>query len=233
MSPFAFARPRVWGVLLAVLLLAGCGSSHHLARYDFQDRTVAVVANIPPSPDVDTAAWLDGPAPGQRGLLAFVARTGTAIAKEVQAHQVRGRLDEAAEQVDVADRIARRALDRSVTYLGARPVNDPRQADYLLDVQVRRYGIEAKDFQSQTYFKLVAEVQLLDAATGRRIWKTKVRETEPLTPFLVAGRTVQNVVTAEAFSRLTVEELTELLEGMSDYTADHVTRRLRNDLAGR
>ena len=69
--------------LVAVLVVTGaCGPSHRLAEYDFRDHTLAVVAELPNSPDILTGplfvgtpsnpleaiALYDGSASGQRAL---------------------------------------------------------------------------------------------------------------------------------------------------------------------
>ena len=108
---------------LAFLVVAGCGTSNHLADYDFRDRTVAVVSNIPPYPEVETGDFIDL---DRKNLLATIAHAGSAVVKETQAHKARKRLDEAMHDVDVSQLIADRVLDRSALYLRATPVADER-----------------------------------------------------------------------------------------------------------
>lgn len=220
--------PFVLGLLaLVVFTAAGCRSTNRLAQYDFRDRTVAVTSNLPPHPDVFSSDWLDV---DPENLLATVARVGSQVVKEVQAEKARARLADASREVDVSDRIAGRVRDGSARYLRAQPVDEAHTADYLIDIRVRKYGIEASSWRSRAYFKLDADVLLLDGE-GRQVWKTRVKERDPISPTLFAGTTVTNLVTAEALSRLSVEEMVVAMEQMADYAADRINVRLQHDLA--
>lgn len=214
-------------LLVGVTVLAGCGASNRLAQYDFHDHTLAVVTHLPPRPSVATGGdfWVD-----TRDPVGSFFRAGSALVKEVQAERARARLDSAMYLVDIAGRVADRTLAHSARYLRARPVADDRAADYLLDVRVQEYGIVASSWHADAYFKVEADVLLIDAATGRRIWKGRVKEKDPITPALFAGRTVFNVVTADALARLSVDEMADALEQLADYAADGITQQLQRDL---
>ncbi len=222
-------RLPVWLVLAALgLSAAGCRSTSRLERYDFHERTLAVLTSAPPRPDVFTADdFLLDPA----DPVGSIFRVGTAVAKEVAAEKARARLDSALRHVDVAGRVAERSLSRGAHYLRATPVDDPARADYLLDVRVRRYGIETRSWNSTSYFKLVADVILIDARTHRQIWKTRVKSKDPITPdMLLVDRATVNVVTAGALARLSVDDMVRALEGLANYSADRITSRLQRDL---
>ena len=75
------------------------------------------------------------------------------------------------------------------------------------------------------------EVQLLDNRRGVRIWKARVKERQPITrTFFGLGKATGDVITAVALAKLSVEELVEGFEHLADYTADRITRKLRDDL---
>ena len=210
----------------ALLVLAGCGASNRLADYDFRGRTVAVVSDIPPYPEVVTGDFVDA---DNQSLLATIVHAGSIVAREAQAHKARKRLGEAVRHVDVSQRIADRVLVRGAQYLRARPVDDDREADFLIDIRVRRYGIEAESWNAGAFFELDADVVLIDPR-GRVVWKSRVRERDPITTTLFAGATVTNIVTADALSRLSAEEMREALERLADFAADRMTHELRRDL---
>ncbi len=228
MQPFRF-RSLVWiGILALGLSAAGCRSASRLHRYDFHERTLAVLAAVPPHPDVFTGDdfYLDGADP-----VGTFLRVGSAVIKEVEAEKARVRLDSALRYVDVGERVAARSLTRSATYLRATPVVDPARADFLLDVRVLRYGIETRSWTSTSYFKLVADVILIDAHTRRQIWKVRVKEKDPITPdMFLTDAPIVNVVTAGALARLSVDDMVRALEGLADYSADRITHRLQRDL---
>lgn len=213
--------------VLATALLAACGGRHRLAEHDFPGRSLAVVPDLPHAPDIRTGPWtvdLDDP-------VRAVLETGAQIAKEVEARRMRARLDSASQQVDVADRLAGQALERAARYLGAEPIHDRDRADYLLDVYVREYGLDAGRWDAAAYAFVDAEAVLVDAATGTEIWRKRVRERDALTPQVWGfGSFARDVITASMLSTLSVDDLARVLERIGDYVADRITDRLRADL---
>ncbi|MEZ4697761.1 MAG: hypothetical protein R2832_15205 [Rhodothermales bacterium] len=211
----------------AVLLLSGCGSSNKLADYDYSGRTVAAVYEFPPYPEVLTGAYFPG---HPKRPIHAVIRLGSRIAKEIEANDLREKLAEASDSVDVASLLSDRLLTRSARYLGADPVGDERDADFLLEVRVRDYGIDAEDWDAAAHFFVDAEVVLLERRTGHEIWRNRVKERDNITPAVFGPIPVRNVVTAHAFSQLSVEEIGAALEGLSEYAADSIADHLRDGL---
>jgi hypothetical protein len=222
-------RPLLAASFLALLVLAGCGPSHHLGRYDFADRSVAVVAAIPPQPRVASGPWSEAFV-DLRDPIGSAVRVGTAAKKWEEARKAQVRLDSAAAQVDVAEIIARRALSGSAPTLGLRPVNDPATSDFVLDIRVYEYGLVADSYDGATFFAVEADVVLLDGATREVVWKDEVREREVLTNVLFGlPPAAGNVVTARALARLSTEEMVRGLARLAEFAADRVTRELRED----
>src|SRR5690606_22211781 len=146
-----------------------------------------------------------------------VIAAGARIAKEVEASKVRARLDSATAAVDVADRVQARTLDRAARYLRTRPAESEASADFVLELRLRDYGIDAKDWSAAAYFFVDAELLLLDGRDGRKIWDARVRARDPITPAIFGpGRAVRDVVTAATFADLEVEEIARALERLAD-----------------
>jgi hypothetical protein len=221
-----YAPRLLFGVF--VLAAAGCGSSHHLKKYDFAGGSAAVIAAIPPAPTVFSDLGL-GYLDLDRPLEAFL-RVGTAVVKEGEVQVAQKRLDEALARVDVAERLAEQTLLRGARHLRYHPINDPDQADYLIDLRVADYGLVADSWESTVFFMIDAEVVLIDNATGRVIWDQRVREREPASRRLIGlGPTAGNVITAATLSKLSSEEMVEAFERLADYSADHLVASLRHD----
>jgi hypothetical protein len=219
-------------VVAGVVLYASpaCAGRHHLADYDYRGAALAVVSTYPPYPEVLTGPYFPD---HSRNPIHVIVKAGSRIAKEVEARRVRARLDTASRDVNVADRARDGIARRAARSLGARLVDEEEGADFLLEVRVRDYGIDAEDWEAAAHFFVEAQVELLDAASGRLIWKTRVRSRDPITPAIFGGRwhsVTRNVVTAAALADLSVEDLKRALEQLADYSADQVTRRLRNAL---
>ncbi len=228
---YALLRPftLALGIALALPLLAGCGPGNRLRDYDFDDRSVAVIAAIPPGPRVIGGPWGEAFV-DPRDPIGTAVRIGTATAKWDQARKAQVRLDSAAARIDVAEIVAVRALRGSAPTLGLRPVDRPEDADFVLDIRVYEYGLAADSYEGATYFAMEAEIVLFDEATRETIWKKKLREREVLTNTLFGlPAAAGNVVTARALARLSVEEMEAGLARLAEFAADRVTRSLRED----
>ena len=221
-------------VLMASLSLAlmGCGSSNRLKDYTFRDMTAAALIAVPSEPEVFTDSFLDidiDPA----DLLVSALRAGTTLAKEITADQTRARLDSAMAQVDLPEHIMDGTLQRCSQYLHLLPIYDPDRSDFLFDMYVNSYGIDAESWDSRVYFEMDLEVYLIDNNTGLEIWKTRVKEKQPMSGLAFGTTSVAagNVITAIGLSQLSVEEMVEGFQYLADDTADRVARKLRRDYA--
>jgi len=210
--------------LLLVATLGACGGRHHLDQYDFAGRTVAVVFFGAPAPELRTGGYdVD-----TRDPVSAVVTASGRVARELEARQARARLDEAARSLDLSSRMAERTLERASRYLGARPVTERGAADYLLEVDVRSLGLDARSDHIALF--VASEVVLLDAATGREIWSSHVHGSDPLSPDLVDGGVIGDIISAGTLSQLTVDDFERVLARLADYAADQVARELRSDL---
>ncbi len=214
-------------VMLAVVL-SSCSSNQRLAQYDFRNRTLSVATVAPPYPEVLSEMHLG--VDTQHPVLSLL-KAGAEMAREVSVRDFETRLDSAAQEVDVSQRMGQRVLKNGARQLRAVPVDDGRNADYELEIRVRQYGINASSWTSAAHFMIDADLRLLDGATGRRIWKAHVRATEPVrstsidtgTPY---DHSVGNVVTAVTLARMSTEEIQRALESLADFAADHLVGRL-------
>ncbi len=214
--------------LIAVIVLAtGCGGANSLNKVDFEARTVAVVAEIPGAPYI-TDVLLGNTSWNTYGLnhpMLF----DLSILKKDKRKSVRARLDSALAYVDVTERIVSRVLIQTALHLGCRPITDAAAADYVLHIDLRRYGFQANRHRL-TSFYLEAELQLIDNRTGKRIWKKKMRETERAAEVLVdLIPQLGKVFLVKDLARLSVEEMVLVLETTIDFTAARLTTALRRD----
>jgi hypothetical protein len=225
------ANMVVW-ILVAGLCLAltGCGPKHRLKEYDFNDLTAAAMVDAPAEAGVFTGSLLDiaGHHP-----LAIALQAGAALAKEITADGAQARLDSAMMQVDVPERIRSRTLRRCADYLRLQSVPVHNRADFLFDVYIHDYGIDAEAWDAGVYFYIDAQVYLLDNGTGSEIWKTHVKERLPVTRRLFPSEVgvADDVVSAIALSQLSVDEIAAGFRHLANETADRVAARLRRDYA--
>jgi hypothetical protein len=206
----------------AALGAAAC-NRHHLADYDFMDRTIAVVSYGTPVPRLWTGPIdVEGDNP-----LDLILSAGGRVAREVEARSARARMDSATQRIEVEGRLADRVLERAAVYLGARP--GPRdEADFLLEIDLEALGLDAT--RDYPHLLVQGKALLLDARTGREIWSENVHGNDPLSPGFFREDVVGDVATAAVLRSLTVEDFERILDQLVDYVADRVTDELRKDL---
>ena len=214
--------------LIAVIVFAtGCGGANPLNKIDFEARTVAVVANVPGAPYF-TDALLGNTFWNSYGLNHRLLFDWSFLKKDKR-KLARARFDSALAYVDVTERIVSRVLIQTASHLGCRPIADAAAADYVLHIDLRRYGFQANRYML-TSFYLEAELQLIDHRTGKRIWKKKMLESERAAAVLVnLIPQLGKVFLVEDHARLSVEEMVLVLETTTDFTAAHLTAALRRD----
>ena len=223
-------RVALGGLLAAIIpVLTACGPSHHLGEYDFRERTVAVVSEIPSRPDVLTGPhFLDGLSGDP---VRDVLRAGARVYREVESRRLRERLDSAATRIDVGYVLEEHTLERVARYLGASPVQPDEDPDFLLELVVLEYGIDAERWDAAAHYYIEAEVTLLDAENGVEVWRREVDAQERIGSAVFGpGRAVRDVVTAASLADLDVEEIVAALESLADFSGRVVTDELREDL---
>ncbi|MEJ2217008.1 MAG: hypothetical protein P8099_10375 [Gemmatimonadota bacterium] len=227
------------GTCLALVVLAGamstlsaCSNNQRLAQYDFRNRTLGVATIAPPYPEVLSEMHLGV---DTKNPVLSLLKAGAEVAREVSVRDFETRLDSAAKNVDVSGRMGDRVLKNGARQLRAVPVPDTSHPDYELEIRVRHYGITASSWASAAYFMIDADLRLLDGATGRRIWKARVRATEPVRSTSVDvdsryDRSVGNVITAVTLARMSTDEIQRALETLADFAADHLVGKLADAL---
>lgn len=210
------------GVLIASL--ASCGGGHHLAEYPFSSRTLAVVYIAPPSPELLTSYY---DLTNSQNPLEAVVRAGADVAREKEGRRANARLDSASSRIDIPSVLAQRTLQRASRYLGTRPVTDENQADYLMEVRMERFGINAKADEA-AYLFTYAEAVLLDRRTGREIWNINVHGRDRLTPYVEStSRIPGSVITASTLGSVSVADFQGALNQLMDYSSNLITNELR------
>jgi hypothetical protein len=209
------------------LVLIACGPKHHLADYNFAGRSMAMIYMAPHAPLLLTNSY---DLRGADNPVEAVIFAGSNAAKEVEARKANVRLDSALARVDIAGRLAQQTLERSSRYLGVRPVETRDDADYLLEVHMRSFGIDARGQSAASLFTN-AEVVLLDARTGREIWSLDVQGTDRLTPVVRGSEGLPgSIIAAGTLSAITVEQFQHALEQLMQLSSNVVADELREAL---
>lgn len=218
--------------LLAVLALtlsgAACGPSHHLGEYDFRNKLLATVVDAPAYPEIVTGPLVvDAPKDG--GAVRAVLEAGSRVAREVAVRRVQDKLEKASDRVDMAAVMEDDALRRATRILRA-DAGTTSSADFVLEIIIDRYGIEARSWDASAYYFINARAVLEDRSSQRLIWDVKLKATSPVGPQVYGQDVVRNVVTAAAIADLSEDDMVRALQQLSEFSATQITNRLRNDL---
>jgi hypothetical protein len=215
-----------------VVVLAACGGNkHHLAEYAFADRTMAMVSVAQPSPGLLTGAYNLS---ADDGLTEAVIKAGTGVAKDAEARRARARLDSASMRTDLSRDLANRALERTSRYLGVRAASSPDNADFLMEIHMHSFGLDARS-SSAAYLYTNAEAVLLERRTGREIWNVNIHGTDRLTPRVRGGiggvpGVPGAIVTASTLHTLTVADFQDALDQLLALSSNLIADELRASL---
>jgi hypothetical protein len=215
------------GAVAALALAAGCGGGHHLAEYPFASRTLAVVYIAPPAPELLTNYY---DLTESRNPIQAVVRAGADAVKEREGRRASARLDSATARVNVQAALAQRTLERASRYLGTQATTNQQQADYLMEVRMERFGINAKG-DNAAYLFTFAEAVLLDRRTGREIWNANIHGRDRLTPYVQSTTGIPgSVITAGTLGSVSVADFQNALSQLMDLSSTLITNELRSAL---
>jgi hypothetical protein len=203
---------------------AACGGArHHLNEYTFVDRSMALVVLGTPAPGLITGGY----DLRSTDIVELAAKTGSKVAKDVEARRARARMDSATARMRLTDSLAKRTLERASRYLGVRPTTSSADADYLLEVHMRNYGLDASGSSTASLYTN-AEAVLLDRRTGREIWNVKVHGTDRIAPRVRgAGSVGGSIIAAGALHAMTVEDFEQALDQLMNLSSNVVANELR------
>ncbi len=223
-SPLGSGLRTVACASAIVSFLAACGGGHHLAEYPFASRTLAVVYIAPPSPELLTSYY---DLSNSQNPIEAVVRAGADVAREREGRRANARLDSAAARIDIPAVLAQRTLERASRYLGTRPTTDEGQADYLMEVRMESFGINAKADEA-SYLFTYAEAVLLDRRTGREIWNVNIHSRDRLTPYVQSNSPIPgSVIAAGTLGTVSVADFQGALNQLMDYSSNLITDELR------
>jgi hypothetical protein len=207
--------------------IVACGGGHHLSEYPFSSRTLAVVYVAPPAPVLLTSYY---DLQNSKNALEVVVRAGADVAREREGRRAHARLDSATARINIPAVLAHRTLERASRYLGTRPITDEHQADYLMEVRMERFGINAKADEA-AYLFTYAEAVLLDRRTGREIWNINVHGRDRITPYVQSSSPIPgSVITASTLGSVSVADFQGALNQLMDLSSNVITNELRSAL---
>jgi hypothetical protein len=124
----------------------------------------------------------------------------------------------AAEEVDVALRIADGLVQTTTRDLGAQVSREVDGADYVLDVRVYRYGLTMRSSHLPASFFIEAEAVLTHPASEEVLWQERIER---------RGVHLTGQLTGAEMAHATEKLLTVELEHLADDVAARLSRDLR------
>ncbi len=225
-------KPVTMGILascgsILILTLSVCCSMNKLQGYQFRKHTASALLAYSPPPEIFTDDWsnvdFSNPIKAAIGI-------GTGIAKEVEVAKTRAKLDSSMRMVDIPETVRIETLERGSRYLHYQPVEDTDNSDYLFDIMIRHYGIDAKSWSASVYFKMEAKIILYDNKKNTIIWKRRFDERFPVSREVFGlSNTAGDIFTVFSLSKLTSDQIAHGLENLAIYTSDQIIHKLQKD----
>ncbi len=215
-------------LILMAFGAAGC-SLNKLPEYNLKEQKIAVLAAIPPSPKIYADFWYDTRL-DTRNPWRTMLRVGTAVVKYVQIDKAEARLDSALQQVDVPEIMARKTLLSASESIGYTPVGKVKEADFILDLRVRQYGIRADSWNGATYLFVEGDVLIYDNETNKPIWKRGVSVRDRVSRhWFGLGGGVGNIFTATDLAKLSTKEMEVGFRNLAEFAGERIARSILDD----
>ena len=216
------------GAAALAMLTSSCATINKLDKYDIANATLAASMRVPPQPtfNIHYSVKIDAKDP-----IGTAFSVGTNLAKAEQAEKAEGRMREALASVDVPEIVLRETSAACIQALGAKKAAAKMLADYLLDLEIREYGVNAASAGSSVSLRMHMTASLHHNRSGELVWRRDINVDNQASPDMFGGgQIVGNLVTAMALSELSVDQLAKGFEQLAVESARSVARRLENDL---
>jgi len=136
------------------------------------------------------------------------------------------------DMVNIPDIIRSNTLQGGSKFLHYQPIDDPEEAFFLFDMQIKRYGIDAASWSASVHFKMDVKVTLLDNNKGTEIWKRQFNESFPVTGHIFGLHdSAGDILNAMALSQLSTDQIAAGLANLAVHTSERIVRKLREDFS--
>jgi hypothetical protein len=211
----------------AVVLLASCMTVNHLDRYDFEGSTLAVDMRTPPEPrlriDYDFK-MNDSPVIAALSVMSNLAKAN-------QASRAREVMQAALTEVDVPGIVQAETFKACASSLGAQQVESRKAADYILELHIDEWGIEARSPVAAVTLHMKVLASIYPRHGDELAWRREVTVDQPAEPDMFGiGNIIGNMVTATVLADMTQENLARGFKELGSLTARRVAMILENDL---
>lgn len=156
---------------------------------------------------------------------------GSNIAVAAEAQRAKERMRSALLAVDVPATVLNQTYTSSAQALGARKVFARSRATYLLDIEIREYGIHASSPNGAVSMVMRLTARLYDSANRELLWRRNVTIDQQASPYMFGfGSVIGNVVTAGTLANLTTAEMERGFSQLARESSLSLARKLERDL---
>ncbi|HVO40239.1 MAG TPA: hypothetical protein VMV03_14510 [Spirochaetia bacterium] len=221
------AGAGLFAAALAVGVLA-CTSVNRLGEFEIQGKSLAAEMRLPPPPEMDVHYRVDMDFHNPIGM---AINFGTNFAKAANAERVDSLMREALLAVDVPSVVRDEAFSSSLSVLGAFQEDDPGQADYVLDLEIHRYGVRAGSWSSAVTLRVDMTARILGNAGRDVIWRRDLDVDRQATPAMFGlDANIGNIVSAASLASLSEQDLEYGFSELAHDAALTIARTLQDDL---
>jgi hypothetical protein len=210
------------------VLLASCVTVNRLEHVRLDNPVLASVLAPPPPPSLDT--WYDLSI-DTRNPIGTVLRVGSSIVMAAEAEKAAERMREALNEIDVPAVVLEESSSRCARALDAAQVDDARDADFVLDLEIEEYGIDAPGWNAAVSLDLSVTVRLYERRSGELVWRRHVSVSHRASPDVFGlPSAAENIFTAAMLAALTTEEMARGFASLAHFAARVVGDTLEHDL---
>jgi hypothetical protein len=211
--------------LAAALLLGSCVSVNHLDEYRFEGSTMAPTIWAPEFADVHLSR---GNIPGSEdSVLLGILEIGANVAVGIQEQKLETRLNEILRGDDLALALETEFVPDTAAMLGAMTVDRFADADYLLEVEVREYGLTSA---GGVHMEISVDARIIHRFSGQTAWRRRLSVSEPASPgYFGINEYLGTAISVAALEQLSDEALQNGFDRLSRQAAANLSERFRRD----
>jgi hypothetical protein len=159
-------------------------------------------------------------------LLAIV-QMGANVAVSVQEQKLEQRLNAILSGDDLAIALETEFVPETALTLDVMTVSSASRADYILDVEVRDYGLHGS---GGVYMNISLEARIIHRVSGEIVWRRRLSVEEAASPSLFGiNEYLGTAVNVAALDAMSDEQLREGFRRLSERAAYNLSERFRRD----
>ncbi len=221
-------KKTIAAVTVLLILLSGCSTINNLHEYNIYEKRIAMDMMIPPEPSV----YIDYTPVnfGEDKLLAAV-QLGSNLLKAGEAAEAEEKMLRALDGLYIPEYAAELTFDRIVKYLDGTMTEDLYDADIILEIDVKEYGIEAYSYGGEVAMTFAMTARFYHPEDNKIIWQRHVSVDRQITPgFFGVDNIIGNAITIASLNNLDEEQLSEGFKAMTSEIMKETINLLKKDL---